>query len=226
MSMLNKLSSGILLFVLFVISIIMLILGINVSSADIKSYFFNLSAGFVSSMVFYLIVVVYKEYQEKRAITKFIYNRIRNIEHRAQGIIQNGLINGYFAKSQQQYNINNISADEIKLICDSLNFDDKIPNTINVIGQPITQYTNCVTNFAKIKDEIKELISFMAAYLDVKLMAYLSEIFEGNYVLLWPMPQMIASQNPSLSCMSPALYDLLLWSNKVRLHNEKYYKSR
>lgn len=221
-----------LLFLLGIVGVCLIVMGFNVTDNSLNSLLINIGAGIQSSVIFYILVVAFPIYHKNRKLAKSIYYRIHNLSYFPP--IFSELIKIAKRKDPSlEFDLSKqLTDNEIDLLCAIVFTLDRIEfKTIQNGGfQPtsISVIDHIESQLKKTTDEIQNILSGLANFLDDDLVVYLNELYYDTEITVLThgfFNTLRQLNNRDLQGFSSTFKKLYKWSNKLKEHNLKYYKS-
>jgi len=191
-----------------------------------NNFLWDISIGFLISVIFYIIVVYIPENRKRKDIEPLIKNKCESIIWASYGLI-NEIIN----KSNLSYSFKTLTEEQFAEICREVNPKAhiyKFANTIDNITQNHLGY-KIYNNWARIINEIDETIRLLPN-IDSGLLKRIYSLY--NHSLRYTAKDLIVIdklQNENLSSWSSILYSFYLETKELRdyykLHSKSEFKN-
>lgn len=186
-----------------------------------NNFIWDISIGFILSVIFYIIVVYFPERQKQKDISPFINNKCESIIFSAYSLIQE-----LIRLSNLPYNYKSLTQEQLNEICKVVNPKEhifKFATTIADITQNHLGY-KIYNNWARIVNEIDETTRF--PYIDSGLLKRLYKLF-NNFLRYTAKDLAVVEKlnNNSLVSWSPTFYEFYLETKALRDYYVLYSKS-
>jgi hypothetical protein len=177
-----------------------------------NNFVWDISIGFILSVMFYIIVVYFPEKQKKKDISPFINNKCELIIFSSHALIQE-----IIRLSKLPYNYKNLTKEQLNEACRAVNPKEHFFNfasNIAEISQGHFGY-KIFNSWARIVNEIDETTRL--PYIDSGLLKRLYKLF-NNFLRYTAKDLAIIDKldNNSLESWSPTFYDFYLETKDLR----------
>jgi len=177
-----------------------------------NNFIWDISIGFILSVIFYVIVVYFPERQKKKDISPFINNKCESIIFSSYSLIQE-----IIRLSNLPYNYKNLTKEQLDEVCEAVNPKEhsfKFANNIADIFESHFGY-KIYNNWARIVNEIDETTRY--PYIDSGLLKRLYKLF-NNFLRYTAKDLSVIDKlnNNSLKSWSSTFYDFYLETKELR----------
>ena len=213
---------------IFILIIAIVIVLINSDLTNGREVLFRLSLSYISSWLFYIIVVFLPKQKDKKNIDEHINLLVKDITACSESLVQilqhNSIINHHRG---HQLDIENATLDDFKIMCTQLKPDLNAP-IVRVIGNPTITWAEYLYDYLKSTRTIADKIFIYSSLIDSELIKILNRFLDSVcYRQLNNTFRLIEfgkSRNENLSVLAEPLFEYYQLTRELKKYLDKKTK--